>query len=76
MYLKQNPLWDTRWRLLYFRFEGPYLFSFSELKCEPKYVKLSGSKRKKLEMKRVISSFADGPVNFNPTSPAEYQPKS
>ena len=50
--------------------------SFGELKREPKYVKLSGSERKKLEMKRVISSFADGPVNFNPTSPAEYQPKS
>ena len=36
-------------------------------------VKLSGSEQKKLEMKRVISSFADGPVNFNPTGPAEDQ---
>ena len=27
--------------------------------------------RKNLKMIRVISSFGDGPVNFNPTGPAE-----
>ena len=36
-------------------------------------MKLSGSERKKLEMIRVISSFADGPINFNPTGPSEEQ---
>ena len=54
-------------------FEGLYLFSFGELKREPKYVELSGSERKKLKMIRVIRSFADGPENFNPTDPAEDQ---
>ena len=52
-------------------FERLYLFSFGELKREPKYVELSGSERKKLI--RVIRSFADGPENFNPTDPAEDQ---
>lgn len=28
---------------------------------------------KKMEMIRVTSSFADGPVNFNPTGPVEDQ---
>ena len=52
-------------------FEGLYLFSFGELKREPKYVELSGSERKKVKMIRVISSFADGPEIFTPTAPAE-----
>ena len=52
-------------------FEGLYLFSFGELKREPKYVELSGSERKKLKMIRAISSFADGPEIFTPTAPAE-----
>ena len=30
-------------------FEGLYLFSFGELKREPKYVELSGSERKTIE---------------------------
>ena len=54
-------------------FEGLYLFSFGELKREPKHVELSGSERKKLKMIRVIRNFADGPENFNPTDPAEDQ---
>ena len=55
-------------------FEGLYLFSFGELKREPKYVELSGTK--KFEMIRVIRSFADGPENFNPTDPRKTRPKS
>ena len=47
------------------------MFSFGELKREPKSVELSGSERKKIKMIRVIGSFADGPENFNPTGPAE-----
>ena len=30
-----------------------------------------GSEQKNFKMIKVISSFADGPLNFNPTSPAE-----
>ena len=56
-----------------FVLEGQYLISFDELKCEPKYVELSGSEQKKMKMIRVNSSFADRPVNFNPTGPAEDQ---
>ena len=40
-------------------FEGLYLFSFGELKREPKYVELSGSERKKLKMISVAKTTND-----------------
>ena len=51
------------------------MFSFVEKPRNDKHEILPEDLKKKnnLKMIRVVSSFADGPVNFNPTGPVEDQ---